>query len=66
MRIWRVGTKRILGVRDDIMPEALTSKMNWDVEAYGDFELCPFTQQRPEEMQMVCIEAAEHVVVKKR
>jgi hypothetical protein len=30
MRIWRTGTKRILGVRDDIMPEYVTRRMDWD------------------------------------
>ena len=66
MRIWRMGTNRILGVHDDIMPEALTSKMGWDVEAYGDFDVCPFTQERPGEMRMVCIEKAENVFFKEK
>jgi hypothetical protein len=66
MRIWRMGTNRILGVQDDIMPEALTSKMDWGVEAYGDFEVCPFTRERAGEMRMVCIEKAEDVFFKKQ
>jgi hypothetical protein len=66
MRIWRIGTSRILGVQDDIMPEDLTSKMDLDVEAYGDFEVRPFTRERSAEMRMVCIEKAENVVIKKR
>lgn len=66
MRIWRIGTSRILGVHDDIMPEGLTSKMDWDVEAYGDFEVCPFTRERSGEMRMVCIEKAENVFFKKQ
>jgi hypothetical protein len=60
LRIWRVGTKRILGVHDDIIPENLA--VGWDVEAYGDYLVCPFTKQRPGEMQMVCVESAQHVV----
>lgn len=66
MRIWRIGTDRILGVHDGIMPESLTSKMDWNVEAYGDYEVCPFRHRRFGEMQMVCIESAKHVVVKSR
>ena len=66
MRIWRIGTSRILGVHDDIMPEALTSKMDWEIEAYGDFEVCPFTKERSGEMRMICIEKAHNVVMKKR
>ncbi len=66
MRIWRIGTSRILGVHDDIMPESLTTKMDWDTEAYGDYDVCPFTPERRGEMQMVCIEGAENVIAKKR
>jgi hypothetical protein len=66
MRIWRLGTSRILGVHDDIMPEALTSKMSWDVKAYGDFEVCPFTREQSGEMRMVCIEKAENVFLKRQ
>lgn len=65
MRIWRIGTKRILGVHDDIMPESLTFQVGWDVDAYGDFQVCPFTKKRPGEMQMVCIEQAKHLLIKK-
>ena len=67
MRIWRAGTKRILGDHDDWpLPEELAEHMGWDVEAWGDFEVCPFTKERPGAMQMVCIESASHVVYKKR
>ncbi len=63
-RIWRIGTKRILGVRDDIMPESVAAHIGVGVEAYGDFTVCPFTQDRPGAMQMVCIESAESVFYK--
>jgi hypothetical protein len=67
MRIWRAGTKRILGDHDDWpLPEKLAEHMGWDVEAWGDFEVCPFTKERPGAMQMVCIESVSHVVYKKR
>jgi hypothetical protein len=66
LRIWRVGTKRILGTRDDPLPANLAKEMNWDVEAWGDFEVCPFTRERPGVMQSVCIESAEHVFFRKR
>jgi hypothetical protein len=65
LRIWRVGTSRILGVQDDDpLPENLSKQMNWGVEAWGDFEVCPFTKERPGVMQMVCVESAEHVLFK--
>lgn len=64
MRIWRIGTDRMLGVHDDIMPERLTLKMDWGVQAFGDYEVCPFKKQREGEMQIVCIENAKKVFFK--
>jgi hypothetical protein len=67
MRIWRVGTNRILGDHYDWpLPEDLAEHMNWDVEAWGDFEVCPFRKERPGVMQMVCVEAASHVSYRSR
>jgi hypothetical protein len=40
--------------------------MSWDVEAWGDFEVCPFARERPGEMQMVCVESAKNVLFKNR
>ena len=30
--------------------------------SYGDFEVCPFTREKPKVMQMVCLESAVHIV----
>lgn len=65
LRIWRTGTKRILGVQNEILPERVANRMDFGVEATGDFEVCPFTRERPGEMQMVCVESAENVTYKK-
>jgi hypothetical protein len=65
LRIWRVGTKRILGTRDEPLPENLAKEMGWGVEAWGDFVVCPYTKERPGVMQSVCIESADHVFYKK-
>jgi hypothetical protein len=65
IRIWRIGTDRILGVHDFIVPESIASKLNWDNAAYGDFYVCPFTRQTPEAMQIVCVESASKVIYKK-
>jgi hypothetical protein len=72
--LWPVGTKRFLGVTagpslddadDPIWPSNL--RFDADVEAiYGDFEVCPFTPERKGAMQLVCIESATRVVVKRR
>jgi hypothetical protein len=31
---------------------------------FGDFEVCPFTPERPGAMQMVCVERADNLVIK--
>lgn len=69
-RIWRIGTKRILGISERYaqvrqMPESLEEKLKPGVAIYGDFEVCPFTKDRPGQMQLVCIESASNLVVKK-
>jgi hypothetical protein len=73
MRLWPVGTKRMLGVTagpvaddadDPIFPAEIS--FGKDVESiYGDFEICPFTQEHPGAMRMVCIQSASHMVVKR-
>jgi hypothetical protein len=65
MRIWRVGTHRMLGTRDDPLPLNLAKEMDWGVEAWGDFLVCPITRERPGVMQTVCIESADHLFFKK-
>lgn len=64
-RIWKIGTHHMLGVTDEILPGDLDLRMNWDTEALGDFDLCPFTREKPGVMQFVCIESAKNVKYKK-
>jgi hypothetical protein len=67
LRIWRIGTDRLLGVDDEIpVPESLSRELDWDVNAYADLEVCPFTREQEGAMQRVCVESAEHIVVRKR
>jgi hypothetical protein len=71
--LWPVGTNRMLGVTagptpddadDPIYPQSL--KFNSGDEAiYGDFEVCPFTLERKGAMQLVCIETASNLIVKR-
>ncbi|WP_446743846.1 hypothetical protein [Silvibacterium acidisoli] len=72
IRLWPIGTKRMLGVSDGpaindaehpIYPKALRFP-DGNGAIYGDFEVCPFTPKRDGEMQFVCIESASHVIVK--
>jgi hypothetical protein len=71
-RIWRVGTKRILGVLCDeepIVPANLKSALinasnsSWDRDFSGDYEVCPFTEEKPGWMQFVCVEKVTNLVV---
>jgi hypothetical protein len=70
-RIWRIGTNRILGItdaeyNDDDMPwlpKSLRTRWGFGVAVYGDFLVCPFEKERPGNMQMVCVESAEHLVI---
>lgn len=70
LRLWPIGTKRMLGVSDGpaindaehpIYPKALRFP-DENGAIYGDFEVCPFTPKRDGEMQFVCIESASHVI----
>jgi hypothetical protein len=65
-RIWRIGTKRILGVSNDTLPEPVAANMGWNVEASGDFFVCPFTRERPGRMQQVCVESVENLKYRRR
>jgi hypothetical protein len=71
LRLWPVGTDRLLGVAsgpgiDDagepIYPRNI--KLNEGDTIYGDFEVCPFTQERKGAMRFVCIESASNLVTK--
>lgn len=73
IRLWRVGTKRILGVSASYskagyssIPEEIEKLLNWESEVWGDFLVCPFTRQKANEMQMICIESGKNVVIRKR
>jgi hypothetical protein len=70
-RIWRTGTKRILGVldsEDPAMPKTLHERMlrtgsGFDVRVSADFLVCPYARARKGRMQFVCIERASRVVI---
>jgi hypothetical protein len=74
VRLWNPGTRRLLGVSDQRfsvpgyrnLPEDLAKELDGENSIYGDFLVCPFTRPRPREMQLMCIESAKNVVVKKR
>ena len=80
VRIWPIGTHRLLGVEyvpgsvenptdehpDGVfwMPLELSNTSTFGVEIYGDFEVCPLAKKTPHAMQFVCVESATNMVVK--
>ncbi len=76
IRLWRIGSKRMLGVRDseDIsgkpgpatIPASIKEKLDWDRYIFGNFLVCPLTRSRPGRMQTICIESGNHLIVRKR
>jgi hypothetical protein len=77
VRIWRVGTKRIIGVFDasgeedggDAVPRSVAKLLAPDpyrTDVYGDYEVCPFDRERLGVMQNVCIAETSHLVSRER
>ncbi len=74
VRIWRVGTKRILGVSEQRyyepgvcnLPRSLRDQLDWDTDLYADFVICPFTPDQPGVMRLVCVDGASNIVVRQR
>jgi hypothetical protein len=50
---------------EPICPKNMLVFIKGDEELFGDFEVCPFTSQRQGHMQMVCVESATKLVVKR-
>jgi hypothetical protein len=62
-RIWPVGTKRMLGVREEfeLPPELDPYLGRFDDVVYANFNVCPLTKNKPGVMQIVCVESATHI-----
>jgi len=61
VRIWPVGTKRLLGwTREDVctLPENIRAAMDAGRTIYAVVTIRPLTQSQPGHMQFVCIAAA--------
>ena len=73
VRIWPVGTKRLLGVSEgrfydpeySNIPRELSDLLKADNEIYADLTVCPFTPDEPGVMRLVCIDSAANVFVRK-
>jgi hypothetical protein len=73
VRIWLVGTKRILGISEGRfyleeyknIPEELIQQLTWDNAIFADFTVCPFTHDKPGVMRLVCVASAENVDIRR-
>lgn len=76
IRLWPVGTRRLLGVLDpkDIsaepgpstIPASVRGRLDWDKEIFGDYLVCPLSRSKPGRMQTVCIESGKNLIARKR
>jgi hypothetical protein len=73
VRIWEIGTRRILGVAQPTqsladLPDnvrrlwaANGDEAMWSADLYGDFTVCPLAPSRPGRMQPVALKAARNL-----
>jgi hypothetical protein len=74
LRIWKVGTRRMLGVSEQRfaepgytnIPDSIRQQLNEETVVFGDFMVCPFTRSKPGEMQLVCVEEGRNLVARKQ
>lgn len=72
VRIWKVGTNRLLGVSEgrfalpgySNLPKEFVEMLDSGKEIFADFIVCPFTQEKPGEMQLVCVESASNILTR--
>jgi hypothetical protein len=48
------------------IPLDVEKLLSWETDVWGDYLVCPFTRQRPGEMQMICIDKAKNARVRTR
>jgi len=72
IRLWPIGTKRLLGIIDPtdpsnapdptVLPVEIKNQLDWDKDVLGEFLVCPLTHQQPGKMQTVCIESGKNLI----
>ena len=74
-RIWPVGTTRLLGISggrfahpdvDNIPPQVRARLGGLDDELFADFTVCPFENDQPRVMRLICVESAMNIVLRQR
>ena len=74
VRIWPVGTTRLLGVSEGRfkipgytnLPPDVASRVAWETDLFGDFVVCPFQDDQPGVMRPVCVDSGTSLVVRPR
>ena len=74
LRIWPIGTKRMLGISEGRfylkgyvnVPQDLVGRLSWETAMFADFTVCPFTDDKPGEMRLICVESADNISIKER
>jgi len=69
VRIWPVGSKRLLGVRDaepPLLPPELQKSLSWDHYVFADLKVCPLTKPREGRMQVVCIASVRNAACREK
>jgi hypothetical protein len=69
IRIWQIGTTRLLGVadarfsnfEDPELPPPLGASLDWNTAYFGDYTVCPLHPDKPGTMRDVCVQAIEHL-----
>src|ERR1700694_165330 len=68
VRMWKVGTNRMLGVEDEtygtpfcVLPPAVRELLNADKFVFADFVVRPLTVEEPGVMQRVCVASATNI-----
>ena len=74
LRIWPIGSKRLLGISEgrfllpnyeNIPADVLAQLVTADSLMFADFTVCPFTRDVPGVMRLVCLDSAKNVLIKK-
>jgi hypothetical protein len=64
-RLWPVGTKRYFSITNESFHPLIERYLDFHSKIYGDFLVCPQSEERSGWMRSVCIGSAEHLVVER-
>ena len=67
VRIWPIGSNRLLSVINDELPSDLQARMRtFDTELWGPITVCPRAEPVPGRMQAVCVASWGKLVERRR